>query len=40
MADAAEKDFDLYVVFGWITPRNRGGGKRRYAIVYATRANK
>ena len=29
VADAAEEDFDLYVVFGWIAPRNRGGGKRR-----------
>src|SRR5208337_2397696 len=29
VADAAEEDFDLYVVFGWIASRDRGGGKRR-----------
>ena len=29
MADAAEEDFDLHVVFGWIAPRDRGGGQRR-----------
>jgi hypothetical protein len=29
VADTAEQDFDLHVVFGWIAPRNRGGGKRR-----------
>ncbi len=29
VADAAEEDFDLHVVFGWIAPRDRGGGQRR-----------
>jgi len=29
VADAAEEDFDLYVLFSGIAPRNRGGGKRR-----------
>ena len=29
VADAAEQDFDLNVVCGWIAPRDRGGGKRR-----------
>jgi hypothetical protein len=29
MADAAEEDFDLYVVLGWFAPRNRCKGKRR-----------
>lgn len=29
VADTAEEDFDLYVVFSGIAPRNRGGGKRR-----------
>jgi hypothetical protein len=28
VADTAEKDFDLNVVFAWITPRNRSRGKR------------
>jgi hypothetical protein len=28
VADTAEKDFDLNVVFAWITPRNRCRGKR------------
>lgn len=29
VADTAEQDFDLNVVFGWIAPRDRGGSKRR-----------
>jgi hypothetical protein len=29
VANAAEQDFDLYVVFGWFAPRDRGKGKRR-----------
>jgi energy-converting hydrogenase Eha subunit B len=29
MADAAEQDLDLHVVFGWIASRDRGGGQRR-----------
>src|SRR5262249_45229390 len=29
VADTAEEDFDLNVVFGGIAPRDRGGGKRR-----------
>ncbi len=29
VADAAEEDFDLNVVFGRIAPGDRGGGKRR-----------
>src|SRR5262245_52198316 len=29
VADAAEEDLDLHVVFGWIAPRDRGGRKRR-----------
>jgi hypothetical protein len=29
VADTAEKDFDLYVVFGWLSPCNGGSGKRR-----------
>src|SRR5262245_50503047 len=29
MADTAKEDFDLYVGFSGIAPRNRGGGKRR-----------
>ena len=29
VADAAEEDFDLHVVFGWIAPRNCRGGKWR-----------
>ena len=29
VTDAAEQDFNLYVVFGWIAPRDRGGGQRR-----------
>ena len=29
VADAAEENFDLYVVLGGIAPRDRGGGKRR-----------
>jgi hypothetical protein len=28
VADTAEKDLDLNVVFTWITPRNRSRGKR------------
>jgi hypothetical protein len=28
VADTTEKDFDLNVVFTWITPRNRSRGKR------------
>ena len=30
VADTAEKDFDLNVVFAWIAPRDRGGRKRRF----------
>ena len=30
VADTAEKDFDLNVVFARISPRDRGGGKRRF----------
>jgi hypothetical protein len=30
VADTAEKDFDLNVVFARIAPRDRGGGKRRF----------
>ena len=30
VADTTEKDFDLNVVFTWIAPRDRGGGKRRF----------
>ncbi len=30
VTDAAEENLDLYVVFGWIAPRDRGGGKRRF----------
>ena len=29
VADAAEQDFDLNVMFGWIASPDRGGGKRR-----------
>lgn len=29
VADAAKEDFDLYVVFGWIAPRDGRRGKRR-----------
>ena len=29
VTDAAEEDFDLNVVLGWIAPRDRSGGKRR-----------
>jgi hypothetical protein len=29
VADTAEKDFDLNVMFARIAPRDRGGGKRR-----------
>ena len=29
VADTAVQDFDLNVVFAWIAPRDRGGGKRR-----------
>ena len=29
VADAAEENFDLHVVFGWIAPRDRSGSKRR-----------
>jgi len=29
VADTAEEDFDLYIGFSRIAPRNRGGGKRR-----------
>jgi hypothetical protein len=29
VADAAEQDLDLHVVFGWIATRDRRGGKRR-----------
>src|SRR5260370_14751399 len=29
VADTAEEDFDLHVVFSWIAPRDRGGGQRR-----------
>jgi hypothetical protein len=29
VANTAEQDFDLYVVFGWFAPRDRGKGKRR-----------
>jgi hypothetical protein len=29
VTDAAEKDFNLYIVFGWIAPRDPGGGQRR-----------
>jgi hypothetical protein len=28
VADAAEEDFNLHVVFGWIAPRDLGGGQR------------
>jgi hypothetical protein len=28
VADTAEKDFDLNIMFTWITPRNRSRGKR------------
>jgi hypothetical protein len=30
VADTAEKDFDLNVVFAQIAPRDRGGRKRRF----------
>ena len=30
VADTAEKDFDLNVMFARITPRDSGGGKRRF----------
>ena len=30
MADAAIQNFDLYVVFGWVAPRDRGEGQRRF----------
>ena len=30
VTDTTEKDFDLNVVFTWIAPRDRGGGKRRF----------
>jgi hypothetical protein len=26
VADAAEEDFDLHIVFGWVAPSDRGGG--------------
>src|SRR5271165_3081317 len=29
VTDAAEKNLDLYVLIGWIAPRDRGGGQRR-----------
>src|ERR1039457_4973098 len=29
VADAAEQDFNLNVVFGWVATRDRCGGKRR-----------
>ena len=29
VADAAEQNFDLHVVFGWIAPRDRTGSERR-----------
>ena len=29
MANAAEENLDLDILFGWITPRDRGGGQRR-----------
>src|SRR5208283_2991035 len=29
VADATEQDFNLNVVFGWIAPRDHGGGQRR-----------
>jgi hypothetical protein len=29
VTDAAVEDFYLYVVFGWIAPRDRGGSQRR-----------
>src|SRR5260370_15583425 len=28
--DGAIQNFELYVVFGWIAPGDRGGGKRRF----------
>jgi hypothetical protein len=31
VADTAEKDFDLNIVFARIAPRDRGGGKRRFS---------
>jgi hypothetical protein len=30
VTDTTEKDFDLYVVFAWIAPWDRGGRKRRF----------
>src|SRR5260370_8935704 len=30
VTDAAIQNFELYVVFGWIAPRDRGGGERRF----------
>jgi hypothetical protein len=30
VTDAAEENLYLYVVFGWIAPRDYGGGKRRF----------
>ena len=32
VADAAEENVNLYVVFCWIAPHDRGGGKRRCRI--------
>ena len=29
VTDSAEEDLELHVIFGWIAPRDRSGGKRR-----------
>ena len=33
VTDTAEKDFNLNVVFAWITPGDQGGSKRRFCTI-------